>query len=110
MTRLAVALGGRLETLSGLAGMGDLILTCTGALSRNRFVGVELGRGRRLSQILAGMRQVAEGVGTAAALFDLARTAGVEMPISRQVFAILNEEKSALEAIRETMDRPLKRE
>ncbi|MGA2482681.1 MAG: NAD(P)H-dependent glycerol-3-phosphate dehydrogenase [Candidatus Acidiferrales bacterium] len=110
MTRLAVALGGRPETFSGLAGLGDLVLTCTGALSRNRFVGVELGRGRRLPQILAGMRQVAEGVGTATALFDLARAAGVEMPISRQVFAILNEEKSALEAIRETMDRPLKRE
>lgn len=110
MARLAVALGGRPETLSGLAGLGDLIVTCTGALSRNRFVGVQLGRGRRLAEILAGMRQVAEGVGTAAALCDLARTAGVEMPISRQVFAILYEEKSPREAIRETMDRPLKRE
>ena len=73
MTRLAVALGGRAETLSGLAGLGDLVLTCTGDLSRNRYVGFELGRGRGLEEILAGMTMVAEGVGTAAALLALAR-------------------------------------
>jgi len=110
MTRLATALGGRAETLSGLAGLGDLVLTCTGALSRNRSVGVQLGQGRPLEEILAGMRMIAEGVCTAAALFDLARTAGVEMPISRQVYAILYEGKSPREAIREIMERPLKRE
>jgi glycerol-3-phosphate dehydrogenase (NAD(P)+) len=110
MTRLATALGGRAETLSGLAGLGDLVLTCTGALSRNRSVGVQLGRGRPLPEILAGMRMIAEGVTTAAALFDLARTVGVEMPISRQVYAILYESKSPQEAIREIMERPLKHE
>ena len=72
MSRLAVALGARPETLSGLAGLGDLVLTCTGSLSRNRQVGIELGKGRALAEILAGMRMVAEGVGTAAALLALA--------------------------------------
>lgn len=110
MTRLAVALGAKAETLSGLAGLGDLVLTCTGALSRNRHVGVELGKGRALGEILAGMRMVAEGVGTAAALLDLARTTGVELPISEQVDAILHQGKSPREAIRDIMERPLKRE
>lgn len=110
MTRLAVALGAKAETLSGLAGLGDLVLTCTGALSRNRYVGVELGKGRALSEILAGMRMIAEGVGTTAALLDLAKTAGIEMPISEQVSAILNGGKSPRDAIRDIMERPLKRE
>jgi glycerol-3-phosphate dehydrogenase (NAD(P)+) len=110
MTRLAVALGARPETLSGLAGLGDLVLTCTGVLSRNRQVGVELGKGRVISEILAGMRMVAEGVGTAPALLALAREAGIEMPITEQVNAILYQEKSPQEAIRDIMDRPLKRE
>ncbi len=110
MTRLAVALGARAETLSGLAGLGDLVLTCTGALSRNRHVGVELGKGRALGETLAGMRMVAEGVGTTAALLDLARTAGVELPISEQVDAILHGGKSPHDAIRDIMERPLKRE
>jgi len=110
MTRLATALGARAETLSGLAGLGDLVLTCTGSLSRNRSVGVQLGRGRPLADILAGMRMVAEGVGTAAALRDLAGAAGVEMPISRQVYAILYEGMSPREGIREIMERPLKHE
>jgi glycerol-3-phosphate dehydrogenase (NAD(P)+) len=110
MTRLAVALGARPETLSGLAGLGDLVLTCTGALSRNRQVGIELGKGRALSEILAGMRMVAEGVGTAPALLALAREAGIEMPITEQVNAILHQGKSPREAIRDIMDRPLKRE
>ncbi len=110
MSRLAVALGGRQETLSGLGGLGDLVLTCTGSLSRNRHVGVELGRGRSLAEILEGMKMVAEGVGTARALLALAGEAGVELPITEQVSAILHEGRSPLEAIRSIMERPLKRE
>jgi len=110
MMRLAVALGARAETLSGLAGLGDLVLTCTGALSRNRHVGIELGKGRRLAEILANMRMVAEGVDTAAPLLALARERSIEMPITEQVDAILRRGKSPKDAIREIMDRPLKRE
>ena len=110
MTRLAVALGARQETLSGLAGLGDLVLTCTGSLSRNRHVGIELGQGRSLAEILEGMKMVAEGVGTAGALLALAREAGVELPITEQVSAILDQERSPREAIRNIMERPQKRE
>jgi glycerol-3-phosphate dehydrogenase (NAD(P)+) len=110
MSRLAAALGARAETLSGLAGLGDLVLTCTGALSRNRHVGIELGKGRQLPDILASMRMVAEGVDTAAPLLALAREHGIEMPITEQVDAILHRDKSPKDAIREIMDRPLKRE
>jgi glycerol-3-phosphate dehydrogenase (NAD(P)+) len=110
MTRLAVALGARPETLSGLAGLGDLVLTCTGALSRNRHVGIELGKGRSLGEIMANMRMVAEGVGTAAPLLALAREHVIEMPITEQVDAILHAGKSPKDAIRDIMDRPLKRE
>ena len=90
MTRLAVALGGRRDTLAGLAGVGDLILTSTGALSRNRSVGIELGKGRELGEILGATRMVAEGVGSAAATLELARRAGIEMPITEQVHAVLD--------------------
>ena len=110
MTRLAVALGARRETLSGLAGLGDLVLTCTGALSRNRHVGIELGKGRRLPEILASMRMVAEGVGTAAPLLALAREHDIDMPITEQVDAILHQSKAPKDAIRDIMERPLKRE
>jgi glycerol-3-phosphate dehydrogenase (NAD(P)+) len=110
MTRLAVALGARPETLSGLAGLGDLVLTCTGSLSRNRYVGIELGKGRPLHEIRAGMRMVAEGVGTTAPLLALAREHRIEMPITEQVDAILHAEKPPKEAIRNIMERPLKRE
>lgn len=110
MTRLAVSLGAQPETLSGLAGLGDLVLTCTGSLSRNRQVGIELAKGRKLDEILNGMRMVAEGVGTAAPLLALAREAGIALPITEQVEAILHRGKSPKEAIREIMDRPLKRE
>ena len=110
MIRLAVALGARPETLSGLAGLGDLVLTCTGALSRNRHVGIELGRGRTLPDILKGMKMVAEGVGSAPALLALARESGVELPITEQVTAILRDGKSPRDAIRSIMERPLKRE
>jgi glycerol-3-phosphate dehydrogenase (NAD(P)+) len=106
MSRLAGALGAQPETLTGLAGLGDLVLTCTGALSRNRQVGIELGKGRRLTEILAGMRMVAEGVGTAAALLALARETKVELPITQQAEAILHQGKSPREAIREIMERP----
>ena len=110
MMRLAAGLGARPETLGGLAGLGDLVLTCTGALSRNRYVGVELGRGRKLPEILAEMRMVAEGVATASPLLALAREHGIEMPITEQVDAILHRGRSPKDAIREIMDRPLKRE
>jgi glycerol-3-phosphate dehydrogenase (NAD(P)+) len=110
MTRVAVALGARQETLSGLAGLGDLVLTCTGSLSRNRFVGIELGKGRSLREIVKNMRMVAEGVNTAAPLLALAREHQIEMPITEQVDAILNSGKSPTDAIRDIMDRPLKRE
>ena len=110
MTRLGTALGAKSKTLFGLAGLGDLVLTCTGALSRNRHVGVELGRGRSLTEILAGMRMVAEGVGTTAALLVLARENKIELPITEQVDAILHSGKSPRDAIRDIMERPQKRE
>jgi glycerol-3-phosphate dehydrogenase (NAD(P)+) len=110
MARLAMVLGARPETLSGLAGLGDLVLTCTGSLSRNRFVGIELGKGKPLPEILANMRMVAEGVNTAAPLLALAREHRIEMPITEQVDAILHEGKSPKDAIRDIMERPLKRE
>jgi glycerol-3-phosphate dehydrogenase (NAD(P)+) len=110
MTRLAVGLGARPETLSGLAGLGDLVLTCTGSLSRNRHVGIELGKDRALTEILEGMKMVAEGVGTARELLALAREIGVELPITEQVSAILYAGRPPREAIRSIMERPLKRE
>jgi len=110
MSRLAAALGAQPETLTGLAGLGDLVLTCTGALSRNRQVGINLGKGRTLRDILEGTRMVAEGVGTTAALLALAREAKVELPITEQVDAILHQGKAPREAIRDIMDRPQKRE
>jgi glycerol-3-phosphate dehydrogenase (NAD(P)+) len=110
MTRLAVALGGRRETLSGLAGVGDLILTATGELSRNRSVGIQLGKGRALSEILGSTRRVAEGVGSAAATLELASRAQVEMPITEQVHAVLTAGRVTRDAIRELMERRLKQE
>ena len=111
MTRLVVACGGRAETMAGLAGLGDLVLTCTGGLSRNRSVGVELGRGRRISEIIAGMHgAVAEGVFTTTAAVGLAKEWSVEMPITQQMHAILHEGKAPREAIRELMTRSAKRE
>ena len=110
MTRLAVALGGRRDTLAGLAGLGDLILTSTGALSRNRSVGIELGKGRELGEILSSTRMVAEGVGSAAATLELARRAGIEMPITEQVHAVLTAGRATKDAVRELMERRLKQE
>ena len=107
ITRLVVACGGRSETMAGLAGLGDLVLTCTGGLSRNRSVGVELGHGRNLKDIIAGMHgMVAEGVLTTNAAVGLARKMGVEMPITEQMHAILQEGKSPQLAIRDLMARP----
>ena len=111
MTRLVVACGGRAETMSGLAGLGDLVLTCTGGLSRNRSVGVELGKGRPLPDIIAGMHgMVAEGVFTTTAAVGLARAHGIEMPIAEQMHAILHEGKSPRTAIHELMTRTGKSE
>jgi glycerol-3-phosphate dehydrogenase (NAD(P)+) len=111
ITRLTVACGGQRETMSGLAGLGDLVLTCTGGLSRNRSVGVELGRGRNLPDIIAGMHgMVAEGVLTTNAAVGLAKARGVEMPISEKMHAILHQGKSPREAIHELMTRSAKSE
>jgi glycerol-3-phosphate dehydrogenase (NAD(P)+) len=106
MTRLVVACGGRAETMAGLAGLGDLVLTCTGGLSRNRSVGVELGRGKKLPEILSAMHgMVAEGVFTTTAAVGLARARGVEMPITEQMHAILHQGRLPREAIHELMTR-----
>jgi glycerol-3-phosphate dehydrogenase (NAD(P)+) len=110
MARLAMALGARAETLSGLAGLGDLVLTCTGSLSRNRQLGIELGKGRALVEIVASTRMVAEGVGTAGALLALASEHQIELPITAQVNAILHHGKSPRDAMEEIMGRPQKRE
>jgi glycerol-3-phosphate dehydrogenase (NAD(P)+) len=108
MTRLACACGARGETLSGLAGMGDLVLTCTGDRSRNRSVGIELGKGRRLPDIIGSMHMVAEGVNTTSAVVELARLNGIDMPITQQIHRVLEGEISPRDAIRELMERSLK--
>lgn len=107
ITRLAVACGGRRQTLAGLSGIGDLVLTCTGSMSRNRTVGVELGKGRALPDIIASLNgKVAEGVRSTTAALGLAARYGVEMPITEQMNAILYENKPPRDAIRELMARP----
>jgi len=111
MTRLVVACGGQRETMAGLAGLGDLVLTCTGGLSRNRTVGVELGRGRQLPEIIAGMHgMVAEGVLTTNAAVGLAKTHAVEMPITEKMYAVLHDAKPPKDAIHELMTREAKSE
>jgi len=110
MTRLAIACGARRETMAGLAGIGDLTLTCTGSLSRNRAVGVELGKGRPLEEITRSMRTVAEGIKTAGATLRLANRCKVEVPITLQVNRILEGEVAPREAIRTLMERSLKDE
>lgn len=111
ITRLACALGAKRDTLAGLAGMGDLVLTCTGALSRNRYVGYELGSGRTLPEVLSSMRMVAEGVATAATALELAKRAGgIEMPITEQMYAVLYDGRAPSDAIRALMERRLKSE
>jgi len=105
MTRLGVKMGADARTFFGLAGLGDLVLTCTGDLSRNRTVGLELGKGRTLESILAGMKMVAEGIRTTKALRELARELKVEMPITEKVYEILYEGKAPREAVAELMSR-----
>jgi len=110
MTRLAVAQGARVETMAGLAGLGDLVLTCTGELSRNRHVGVELGKGRRLAEIVGEMREVAEGVKTTRAIYELGKRLSLDMPITASIHALLYEDQPAIDAAHELMGRPLKKE
>jgi len=110
ITRLGVKMGAHPLTFSGLSGIGDLLLTCTGDLSRNRTVGMQLGKGRKISEILAEMRMVAEGVKTARSVHFLAQRKQVEMPICEQVYQVLYEDKDPQYAVRELMDRDLKHE
>lgn len=110
MTRLALALGGRAETLAGLAGMGDLMLTCMGVHSRNRRVGVELGQGRSLEQILPTMSMVAEGINTTRATYELSRRLDIQMPITTSMYQVLYQGKPPRQAAEELMVRPLTRE
>jgi glycerol-3-phosphate dehydrogenase (NAD(P)+) len=110
ITRLAIAMGGQAKTLAGLAGLGDLVLTCSGELSRNRYVGKELGSGRPLGEILGSMRMVAEGVETCASAVALGTKFGVDLPIIQQMHAVLSAGKSPQEAVRDLMDRTLKGE
>jgi glycerol-3-phosphate dehydrogenase (NAD(P)+) len=100
VTRLGVAMGGRPETFPGLTGMGDLIATCTSPQSRNRHVGFELGKGRKIAEVLSGMRQVAEGVKSASTVLKLGEQYGVEMPIASEVNGVINEGRSAQDAFR----------
>jgi glycerol-3-phosphate dehydrogenase (NAD(P)+) len=110
ITRLAVAMGGQAPTLAGLAGLGDLVLTCTGDLSRNRTLGIELAKGRKLADIVSSMTIIAEGVETTYAAVDLAQKYGVDLPITRQMDSILRGGRSPREAIRELMERSLRTE
>ncbi|MCC6214587.1 MAG: NAD(P)-dependent glycerol-3-phosphate dehydrogenase [Polyangiaceae bacterium] len=110
LVRLAVAKGGQPLTLSGLAGMGDLVLTCTGDLSRNRTVGREIGAGRALDDVLAGLGAVAEGVNTARAAHALGTRLGVDLPICFEVHRVLHEGKSPDRAVRDVLARPLRKE
>jgi glycerol-3-phosphate dehydrogenase (NAD(P)+) len=108
--RLARREGAQMETLMGLAGLGDLVLTCTGSLSRNRFVGEELGKGKTLAEITAELSEVAEGINTARAVKKIADRAGLEMPITNEVNAVLYDGKPARDAVAELMNRPLREE
>jgi glycerol-3-phosphate dehydrogenase (NAD(P)+) len=108
ISRLALKMGAHTLTLSGLAGLGDLVLTCTGKLSRNRSVGVKLGEGIGLTQILKEMKMVAEGIKTTKSASDLSKKMNVEMPITEQVYNILYHDKDPREAVTELMNRDLK--
>ncbi len=107
MVKLSLARGGQAITLAGLAGMGDLVLTCTGDLSRNRTVGLELGKGRKLGEIVAGLGHVAEGVKTTKSAFDLSAKLGIELPIISEVYRVLYEDKPVLRAVEDLMGREL---
>jgi glycerol-3-phosphate dehydrogenase (NAD(P)+) len=108
--RLGLALGANPRTFTGLAGIGDLVLTCTGDLSRNHMVGLKIGQGQTLAQVLAEMRMVAEGVKTARSVHNLAKRLGVEMPISDAVYQVLHEDLSPKDALHQLMTRDLKHE
>jgi glycerol-3-phosphate dehydrogenase (NAD(P)+) len=110
MVKLSLARGGEAITLAGLAGMGDLVLTCTGDLSRNRTVGLELGKGRKLAEIVAGLGHVAEGVKTTKSAYDLSKRLGIELPIVSEVYRVLYEDKPVREAVRDLMSRELSAE
>ncbi len=110
MARLGVAMGGNVQTFSGLAGMGDLVLTCTGGLSRNRTLGVRLGKGEKLDDIMKGARTVAEGVKTAKAAQELAKKYNVDMPVVDEVYLILYEGKDPKRAVKDLMTRELRAE
>ncbi len=107
VAKLAMARGGSALTLAGLAGMGDLVLTCTGELSRNRTLGHEMGRGRQLAEVLATLGHVAEGVNTARSAHSLAQKLGVDMPITREVYSVLYEAKPVQQAVKDLMAREL---
>jgi glycerol-3-phosphate dehydrogenase (NAD(P)+) len=106
MSRLACAMGGRRDTMAGLSGLGDLVLTCTGTLSRNHHVGLELGRGRSIASVLGGMRMVAEGVNTTVAALALGERYSVELPIATEMAAVLDGRRTPREALGCLMLRP----
>lgn len=110
MTRLGIELGSRMETFAGLAGIGDLVLTCTGKLSRNRYVGYELGKGKSLSEIISSMKMIAEGISTTLSVNQLAEREKVEMPISEQIYHVLYNNKDPRAALQDLMSRKLKDE
>ena len=110
MIRLGVAMGAKDKTFDGLSGLGDLVLTCTGTLSRNYTVGYKLGQGEKLNEILSGMKMVAEGVATSKSAYELSRKHNIEMPIIEQIYKVVNEDKRPSDAVRELMTRSLKAE
>ncbi len=110
MIRLGVAMGAREKTFGGLSGLGDLVLTCTGKLSRNYTVGFKLGKGERLVDILSKTKMVAEGVTTSESAYELSKRHNVEMPIIEQIYKVINEEKKPVDAVKELMTRSLKSE
>ncbi len=110
VVRIAIAKGGNVLSIAGLAGLGDLVLTCTGELSRNRTVGFELGRGKKLDEVLSALGHVAEGVRTAKSVHDLAQRLDVDLPICNEVYRVLYEGKSPQRAVEDVLTRPLKRE
>ncbi|HEX3597240.1 MAG TPA: NAD(P)H-dependent glycerol-3-phosphate dehydrogenase [Polyangiaceae bacterium] len=110
VVRIAIAKGGNVLSIAGLAGLGDMVLTCTGELSRNRTVGFELGRGKKLAEVLSALGHVAEGVKTAKSVHDLAHRLDVDLPICNEVYRVLYEGKSPQRAVEDVLTRPLKRE
>lgn len=110
MTRLGVVMGAKEKTFGGLSGLGDLVLTCTGTLSRNYTVGHKLGKGEKIKEIVSSMKMVAEGVATSESAYELAKKHNVEMPIVQQIYKVINEDKDPVDAVRELMTRALKSE